>query len=169
MIDGETDRILKDIPIPLESGEAGLGHHGEFSKDGKYFFSCNEGGRTVAVMDVAKQEIVKTIKVGMGAGHPLMTRDGRYIFVIHHKDNIVAVIDTTKQEIVNKISVGTGKKQAHGGYFTPNGKYFYMINAEDNVMNKIDVARMEVVSRIPVGKSAMYFGIKEETEFPSTE
>jgi YVTN family beta-propeller protein len=169
LIDGETDRILKDIPIPLESGEAGLGHHGEFSKDGKYFFSCNEGGRTVAVMDVAKQEIVKTIKVGMGAGHPLMTRDGRYIFVIHHKDNIVAVIDTTKQEIVNKISVGTGKKQAHGGYFTPNGKYFYMINAEDNVMNKIDVARMEVVSRIPVGKSAMYFGIKEETEFPSTE
>jgi hypothetical protein len=44
-----------------------------------------------------------------------------------------------------------------------------MINAEDNVMNKIDVARMEVVSRIPVGKSSMYFGIKEETEFPSTE
>ena len=89
-----------------------------------------------------------------------MTRDGRYIFVIHHKDNIVAVIDTAKQEVVKNISVGTGKKQAHGGYFTPDGKYFYMINAEDNLMNKIDVAKMEVVTRISEGRSAMYFGIK---------
>ena len=169
LIDSETDKILKDVPIPLESGEQGLGHHGEFSKDGKYFFSCNEGGRTIAVMDVAKQEIVNTIKVGVGAGHPRITRDGRYIFVIHHRDDIVAVIDTTKQEVVKNIFVGTGKKQAHGSYFTPDGKFFYMINAEDNVMYKIDVAKMEVVSKIPVGKSAMYFGIKEETDFPSTE
>jgi YVTN family beta-propeller protein len=169
LIDSETDKILKDVPIPLESGEQGLGHHGEFSKDGKYFFSCNEGGRTIAVMDVAKQEVVNTIKVGVGAGHPRITRDGRYIFVIHHRDNIVAVIDTAKQEVVKNIFVGTGKKQAHGSYFTPDGKFFYMINAEDNLMYKIDVARMEVVSTIPVGKSAMYFGIKEETDFPSTE
>jgi YVTN family beta-propeller protein len=169
LIDAETDKVVKDIPIPLEPGEQGLGHHGEFSKDGKYFFFCNEGGRTVAVMDVTKQEIVKTLKAGMGAGHPGMTKDGKYIFVIHHKDNVVTVIDVAKQEVLKNISVGTGKKQAHGGYFTPDGKYYFMINAEDNVMVKVDVAKMEVVSKIPVGKSAMYFGIKEGGEFPSTE
>ena len=169
LIDGDTDNIIKDIPIPLESGEKGLGHHGVFTKDGKYFFVCNEGGRTVAIIDTAKQEVIKTLRVGMGAGHPVMTRDGKYIFVIHHKDNVVAVIDTGKQEVINIFSVGIGKKQAHSGYVALNGKYFYMINAEDNMINKIDVEKMEVLSRIPVGKSAMFFGIKEGNRFPNTE
>jgi YVTN family beta-propeller protein len=169
VIDSNTDKIVKDIPIPLETGEQGLLHHGEFTKDGKYFFVCNEGGRTVAVLDTAKQEIVKTLKVGMGAGHPAMTRDGKYIFVVQHKDSVVTVIDVAKQEVVKNIPVGIGKKQAHASYFTPDGKYFYMINVEDNFMNKIDVGKMEVVSRIPVGKAAMFFGIKEGKEFPSTE
>jgi YVTN family beta-propeller protein len=169
IIDCETDKVVKDIPIPLEAGEQGLGHHGAFSKDGRYFFFCNEGGRTVAVLNVARQEIVKTIQVGLGAGHPNLTRDGNYIFVIHHRDNVIAVIDTAKQEVVKYIPVGTGKKQAHAGYFTPDGKYFYAINAEDNVMVKIDAVKMEVTSKIPVGKNAMYFGIKEGSEFPGTE
>ena len=79
------------------------------------------------------------------------------------------MIDIARQEVVKSIPVGTGKKQAHGGYFTPDGKFYYMINAEDNNMVKIDIAKMEVVSKIPVGKSAMFFSIKEGIEFPSTE
>jgi YVTN family beta-propeller protein len=169
LIDSQTDRVIKNIPIPLEAGEQGRGHHGEFSRDGRYFFFCNEGGRTVAVMDTAKKEIVKTIKVGMGPGHPCVTRDGKYIFVIHHRDNVLTVIDAARQEVIKNIPVGTGKKQAHAGYFSPDGKYFYMINAQDGMMNKIDVSGMEVVSRIAVGKSAMNFGIKEGEKFPGTE
>jgi DNA-binding beta-propeller fold protein YncE len=98
-----------------------------------------------------------------------MTKDGKFFFVIHHKDNVITVLDIAKQEIVKSMPVGIGKKQAHGGYFTPDGKYYYMINAEDSNMVKIDVAKMEVVSKIPVGKSAMFFSIKEGNEFPSTE
>jgi len=169
VIDSTTDKIVKNISIPLEEGEKGLGHHGEFTKDGKYFFVCNEGGRTVAVIDTAKLEVVKTLKAGMGAGHPSMSRDGKYIFVIHHNDNVVVVIDTARQEVLKSIVVGEGKKQAHGSYFSPDGKYFYMINAADNMLVKIDAKKLEVLSRIPVGKSAMYFGIKEGDDFPSVE
>lgn len=169
LIDSDTDNIIKDIPIPLEPEEKGLGHHGVFTKDGKYFFVCNEGGRTVAVIDTAKLEVVKTLKAGMGAGHPSMSRDGKYIFVIHHNDNVVVVIDTARQEVLKSIAVGEGKKQAHGSYFSPDGKYFYMINAADNMLVKIDTSKLEVVSKIPVGKSAMFFGIKEGDDFPSVE
>jgi YVTN family beta-propeller protein len=169
LINSDTDTIIKDITVPLEPGEKGLGHHGVFTRDGKYFFVCNEGGSTIAIIDTAKQEVVKTLRVGMGAGHPVMTTDGKYIFVIHHKDNAVAVIDTRKQEVIKTFPVGTGKKQAHSGYFTPDGKYFYMINAEDNIINKVDVEKMEALSRIPVGNSAMFFGIKEGNKFPGTE
>lgn len=169
VIDSTTDKIVKDISIPLAEGEKGLGHHGEFTKDGKYFFVCNEGGRTVAVIDTAKLEVVKTLKAGMGAGHPSMSRDEKYIFVIHHNDNVVSVIDVAKQEVIKSITVGEGKKQAHGSYFTPDNKYFYMINATDNMLVKIDAVKMEVLSKIPVGKSAMFFGIKEGDDFPSVE
>ena len=169
LIDSATDKIVKDIPAPLEAGEPGLGHHGEFTKDGKFFFVCNEGGRTVTVIDSGKREVVKTLKAGMGAGHPAMTRDGKYIFVIHHRDNVVTLIDTAKQEVIKHINVGTGKKQAHGSYFSPDGKYLYMINAEDNMLVTIDIAKFEVASKIPVGKSAMYFGIREGKDFPGTE
>jgi YVTN family beta-propeller protein len=169
VIDSGTDKVVKDIPIPLESGEQGNLHHGEFTTDGKYFFVCNGGGRTVAIIDTIKLEVIKTIRAGMGAGHPAMTKDGKYIYVIQHKDNTVTVIDTAKQEVVKNITVGTGKKQAHASYFTPDGRFFYMVNAEDNTINKIDTAKMEVVSKIPVGKSSMFFGIKEGREFPATE
>lgn len=169
IIDTASDKIVKDIPIPLEPEEKGILHHGDFTRDGKFFFVCNEGGPTVAIIDTAKHEIVKTLKAGMGAGHPGMTRDGKYFFIIQHKDNVVTVIDIARQEVVKSVSVGTGKKQAHGSYFTPDGKGYYMINAEDNNIVKVDVAKMEAVSKIPVGKSAMFFSIKEGSEFPSTE
>jgi YVTN family beta-propeller protein len=169
VIDALRDKVVKDIPIPLEPGERGSLHHGEFSKDGKYFFVCNEGGWTVSIMDTAKLEIMKTVSVGLGAGHPARTKDGRYFFIIEHRNNFVSVMDIAKQEIVKSIAVGTGKKQAHASYFTPDGKYFYMVNAEDSMMNKIDVSTMQVVSRIPVGKTAMFFAIKEGKEFPGTE
>ena len=169
VIDSATDKIVKDIPIPLESGEQGMLHHGEFTKDGRDFFVCNEGGRTVAVIDAAKLEAVKTMRAGMGAGHPAMTKDGKFIFVIQHKDNTITLIDVDKQEVVENISVGAGKKQAHASYFTPDGGFFYMVNAEDNMLNRIDTAKKEVISKIPIGKSSMFFGIKEGKEFPTTE
>jgi YVTN family beta-propeller protein len=169
LIDSQTDKVVKDIPVPLEPGERGLGHHGEFSRDGRYFFFCNMGGSTVAVMDVAKREIVKAIKVGKGPGHPCLTRNGTFMFIIHHRDNVLTVIDVAREEVIKDIPVGKGEKQAHACYFTPDGKYFYMLNAQDGMMNKIDVSRMEVVSKIAVGKSAMSFGIKEGEEFPGTE
>jgi YVTN family beta-propeller protein len=169
VIDGKTDRIVKDIPIPLESGEKGSLHHGKFTRDGKYFFVCNMGGRTVAVINTGKLEVAKTISTGMGAGHPAMTRDGKYIYVIEHKDNTVAVIDVEKQAVVKNISTGTGKKQAHASYSSPDGRFFYMVNAADNRLIKIDTAKMEAVSEIPVGRSSMFFAIKEGKEFPATE
>jgi len=169
VIDSSTDAIIKDIPISIDLAEKVLGHHGEFSPDGKYFFFCNEGGRTVAVIDTALMEVVKSIKTGMGAGHPSISRDGKLMFVIHHNDNVVTVIDIARQEPIKTITVGEGKKQAHGSYFSPDGKFFYMISADDNNLVVIDTIKMEVNSKIPVGRSAMYFGIREGNEFPSVE
>lgn len=169
VIDSAADAVVKNIVIPIANEEKVLGHHGEFTPDGRFFFFCNEGGRTVAIIDTVKMEAVKTIKAGIGAGHPSMSRDGRQIFVINHNDNMVTVIDTAKQEVVKNITIGEGKRQAHGSYFSPDSRYFYMVNAADNMFVAIDTAKMEVTAKIPVGKSSMYFAIKEGNTFPSVE
>lgn len=169
IIDAETDQIIKDIPIPLQTGEVGLGHHGVFTKNGKYFFLCNEGGRTISIIDTDSLEVVNTILVGMGAGHPMMTTDGKYMYIIHHKDNIVSVIDVKDQAVVNNILIGTGKKQAHGAYITPDNKYLYMVNSEDDMLVKIDLDKEEVISKTPVGRLALFMGMREGFKFPPTE
>jgi hypothetical protein len=124
IIDVVTDKIIKDVTLPLEPGEQRLGHHGEFSRDGSYFFVCNEGGKTVTVMDVAERKVVKTVKAGMGTGYLVITKDGRYLFFIHHKYNVVKVIDVTRQEVSKAISVGMGKNSRMLPIFLPTKNIF---------------------------------------------
>jgi YVTN family beta-propeller protein len=169
LIDAGTDTIIKDIPFPLAEGEKGLGHHGAFSPDSRYFFFCNEGGTHIAVLDTAKREWVKTIKTGKGPGHPSLSRDGKYFFIVHHNDGVISVIDIAKQENIKDIKIGDGTKQAHASYFTPDGKFFYAVASDDKALAKIDVGKMEVVSNMPVPAKAMFFGIKEGNTFPPTE
>lgn len=169
LIDATTDTIIKDLPVVLAEGERALGHHGAFTPDGKYFLYCNEGGNHISVLDVAKQEWIKTIKTGTGPGHAALSPDGDRFYVIHHNDGIISVIDTASLAIVKNIKISKGNKQAHAAWFTPDGKYFYAIAASDNALIKIDTARMEVASRIPVGANAFFFAIKDGDDFPITE
>ncbi|MDP2156570.1 MAG: hypothetical protein Q8K68_02530 [Nitrospirota bacterium] len=169
LIDATTDTIIKDMPVPLTDGEKGLGHHGAFSPDNRYFFFCNEGGSHISVFDTANREWAKTIRTGKGPGHPSLSRDGKYFFIVHHNDGVISVIDLAKQENIKDIRIGNGTKQAHASYFTPDGKFFYAVASDEKLLTKIDVARMEVVSTIPVPAKSMFFGIKEDDTFPPTE
>ncbi|TAN46055.1 MAG: hypothetical protein EPN22_00295 [Nitrospirae bacterium] len=169
LIDAGTDTIIKDMPFPLAEGEKGLGHHGAFSPDNRYFFFCNEGGSHIAVLDTGKREWIKTIKTGKGPGHPSLSRDGKYFFVVHHNDGVISVIDIAKQENIKNIRIGNGTKQAHASYFTPDGKFFYAVASDDKKLAKVDAGKMEFVSKIDVPAKVMFFGIKEGREFPGTE
>ncbi|MEJ2689842.1 MAG: cytochrome D1 domain-containing protein [Deltaproteobacteria bacterium] len=159
VLNAASDRIVKTIAIPMTQGEKAKGHHGEFSPDGKSFYFCNEGGRTLAVIDPATMTLIKTLQVGEGAGHPVFTRDGKRAFVICHADNVVSVIDTTSQKVIRNIKVGEGKKEGHSGYMTPDG-FFYMLNAAASTLVRIDTASMTVKSQIKVGRTPMVFAVR---------
>lgn len=169
LIDPATDAIVKDLPITLTEGEKGLGHHGAFTRDGRHFLYCNEGGQFVSVLDVAKQEWVKTIKSGKGPGHAALSPDGKQFFIVHHNDGVITVIDAVRLEAVKNIKIGEGAKQAHAAWFTPDGRFFYAVASGDNALVKIDVAKLEAVSRMPVGGKSFFFAIKDGRGFPATE
>ena len=169
LIDAATDAIVKDLPVALTAGEKGQGHHGAFTRDGRHFLYCNEGGQYVSVLDVAQQAWVKTIKTGKAPGHAALSPDGKQFFIIHHNDGIITVIDATRLEAVKTIKIGDGNKQSHAAWFTPDGKYFYVDAVDDNALVKIDVAKTEVVSRMPVGGKSFFFAVKDGKDFPATE
>lgn len=169
LIDPATDAIVKDLPVALTADEKGLGHHGAFTQEGRHFLYCNEGGEHVSVLDVAKQEWVKTIKTGKGPGHAALSPDGKQFFIVHHNDGVITVIDADRLEAVKDIRIGDGDKQAHAAWFTPDGKFFYAVAAADKTLMKIDVASMEVVSKMPVGEKSFFFAIKDGQSFPATE
>jgi DNA-binding beta-propeller fold protein YncE len=169
LIDAATDAIVKDLPVALAEGEKALGHHGAFTKDGRHFLFCNEGGNRVSVLDVAKKEWLKTINTGKGPGHAALSPDGRHFFIVHHNDGIITVIDAAKLEVVKNIRIGNGDKQSHAAWFTPDGKAFYVVASGDRALVRIDVATMEVAGRMPVGANSMFFAVKDGNSFPATE
>jgi len=159
VLDPTSDGIIKTIPIPLAPGEKANGHHGTVSPDGKFFYFCNEGGRTLAIIDTSKLTVVKTLQVGEGAGHAYFSPDGKKAFVVCHADNVVTVIDTNTQQVINNVQAGTGKKQGHSGYFAEDGS-FYMLNAVDGMINRIDGASLTLHSQIKVGDKPMIMVVR---------
>jgi len=159
VLDPTTDRIIKTIPIPLAPGEKANGHHGAFSPDGKFFYFCNEGGRTLAIIDTSKLTVAKTLQVGEGAGHVYFNHDGKKAFVVCHADNVVAVIDTTRQEVIKNVLMGTGKKQGHSGYIGEDGS-FYMLNAADGMIDWLDGEALTLKSQIKVGDTPMIMVVR---------
>lgn len=154
VLDAASDRIIKTIPIPLAPGEKAFGHHGKFTADGRFCYVCNEGGRTLAIIDTATLTVVKTLQVGQGAGHTFFSRDGKYAFVICHHDNVVSVIDTATQQVIKNIPVGRGKKEGHSGYIATDGS-FYMLNAADGTINRINGKSLTLQSQIKIGTRPM--------------
>lgn len=169
LIDARTDRVVKDLAVVLQPGDKPLGHHGAFTRDGRHFLYCNEGGREISVLDVASQTWVKTLATGQGPGHAALSPDGRYFYVIHHNDGVITVIDAQRLEVVRHIRIGAGDKQSHAAWFTPDGAYFYVVAASDKQLVKIDTQRLEVASRMPVGAQSMFFAVRDGNTFPATE
>jgi YVTN family beta-propeller protein len=169
LIDPATDAIVKELPLSLADGETALGHHGAFTRDGRHFLFCNEGGHQLSVLDVGRREWVKIIRTGKGPGHAALSPDGKLFFVVHHHDGVVTVIDAANLEVVRSIKIGDGTEQSHAAWFTPDGKSFYVVASGDNTLVKIDVAKMEVAGRMPVGGKSLFFAVKYGQSFPATE
>jgi len=159
VLDPISDQVVKTIPIPLAPGEKANGHHGTFTPDGKFYYFCNEGGRTLAIIDTAKLTVVKTLQAGEGAGHTSFSHDGKKAFVVCHADNVVTVIDTATRQVIKNVQAGTGKKQGHSGYVGEDGS-FYMLNAADGTINRIDGQSLTLRSRIKVGAQPMIMVVR---------
>ncbi|MBI5635278.1 MAG: hypothetical protein HZA15_17565, partial [Nitrospirae bacterium] len=159
IVDMATFKEVKKIEIPTSEGEVIEGHHGIFTLDGKLFYYCNRGpgpkfgGSTVAVIDVAKQKVIRTIKAANGVGHPYLTPDGNYVVLTPYGSNVITIVDAKSGLKLKDVAVGNGTHVGHI-VFSADSKKAYATNASDGALYVIDMQTREVVKGIPTGDKA---------------
>ncbi|HEC24955.1 MAG TPA: hypothetical protein ENI54_02930 [bacterium] len=97
-------RLFKYMPsasyIPKPFGKLATVYTGKgptaeaITPDGKYLYVINTQDATLSVIDVAKEEVIKTIKVGDYPSAVSISPDGHYCFVVNSGTNTVTIIST---------------------------------------------------------------------------
>ncbi|HZZ33187.1 MAG TPA: alkaline phosphatase family protein [Phenylobacterium sp.] len=150
--DAKSGAIKKRVHVGVSPYELAL------AADGKRLFVSNWGEKTVSVVDVASEKVIKTIPVGFNPNDMLLTADGR-LFVACSNENTVYVIDTHTMEVMQVISTALYPKAPEGS--TPNSlaldakrQLLFVANADNNDVAVVDVHKREtsqVVGFIPAG------------------
>ncbi|MEG4641783.1 DUF305 domain-containing protein [Paracoccus sp. APAP_BH8] len=116
-------------------------------RQGRAFVSL-AGGDEIAVVDLAKAEVIGRIPTG-GYPHGLrLSPDERQLYVANVEEGSVSVIDTQALSEVARIPVGVAPVQVA---FTPSGDRVYVSLRDENRVAVIDTASREMTNRIDVG------------------
>ena len=134
LIDTATNEIAKTIKVP--------GGGGNFTclPDGSKCYGGLRKDNSVAVIDMATQELIKVIKTGPNANrlylNPANTRYGLFTNE-SGKSEQVSVIDTQEDVKIKDIITGLGP---HNAAFDPTGKFALVTTKKENVATLIDTS-----------------------------
>ncbi len=131
--------------------------HVEFTKDGALLWASSEIGGTVAVVNVADRQIIKTLEFKIPGVHrdriqPVgikLTDDGRYAFVALGPANHVAVVDAQSYEILDYLLVG---RRVWHLEFDRQGALLLTSNGVSGDVTVIDVEKLKPIKTIKVGR-----------------
>ncbi|HZZ67877.1 MAG TPA: alkaline phosphatase family protein [Phenylobacterium sp.] len=150
--DTKSGAIRKRVHVGISPYELAL------SKDGRRLFVSDWGEKSVSVVDVASQKVIKTIPVGFNPNDMVLAPDGR-LFVACSNENTVYVIDTRTLTVLETISTALYPKAPLGS--TPNSlaldlkrKLLFVANADNNDVAVVDIHKREtsaVTGFIPAG------------------
>ncbi|WP_374642385.1 DUF305 domain-containing protein [Tabrizicola sp.] len=116
-------------------------------RTGRAFVSLS-GGNEVAVVDLAKAEVIARIPTGAYPHGLRLSPDQSQLYVANVEDGSVSVIDTASLAEVARIPIGKAPVQVG---FTPSGAQVYVSLRDENRVAVIDTATRDVLSRVDVG------------------
>lgn len=141
------DAVGLKVAAQIATGD---GHHEiAVSDDNRFAFVSNRESATVSIVDVAKLEKIKDVKVGPNPVSLALSELSKAAYVVSETDGSVAVI-ASRGEIATTIK---GKPGAHMIRFAPGGRYGFVVNTSENSLNIFDTASNRVVHEVKVGKS----------------
>ena len=116
--------------------------------DGSKAYATSFGAEEIAVVDLTRRRVAKTIPIGAKSHHVEISPDGRWAYVTAANDT-VAVIDTRTDALAATIPV---KPAPMYTVFSPDGRFAYVTSMKAGVVSVIDVAAQRVINEIPVGQ-----------------
>ena len=129
----------------------------KMTPDGKYLFASSPPNDFTAIIDVEKQEIVKTLKFdkNMGPGNINFAMNGKFAMIGLGKGGKLALVDVAKQEIASILTSGAGTNTAYANPAMPN-LAIATNDQNDDWYTVVDVATQKVVEKIEAGGKATH-------------
>lgn len=115
---------------------------------GPALYVTNVRGNSVSVIDIATNEVTKTISVGRSPRGIAFSPDGATAYVTNANDDTVSLVDTTDNTVSMTVPVG---QYPQGIAVTPDGTKVYVVNGKGNSLTVLNTATKQVVATIPVG------------------
>ena len=143
VIDASTSKVAAQI-------STGAGRHEiVISNDNRFAFVSNRESGTVSLIDVAKLERVKDVKVGVNPVSLALSELSKAVYAVSEKDGLVTVIDA-QGEVSTQIKVAPGARMVR---FAPGGRYGFVVNSAENTVSIFDVSSNRVLHDVKVGKA----------------
>lgn len=130
-------------------------------RQGRAFVSL-AGGDEIAVVDLAKAEVIGRIATGDYPHGLRLSPDETELYVANVEDGSVSVIDTQALSEVARIPVGAAPVQVG---FTPSGAQVYVSLRDENRVAVIDTATREVTGKIDVGPNPIQVIATQDGKF----
>jgi len=158
VIDMQTDKVTRDIPIPgfryphnmalsANSEELWVRNHPKPHQDGH-----------VAMINLDTGKVERDIRVGLSHGGMDDLPSGRLAFTTDIGSDTVDVLNPKTLQLVKKINVGAGP---HGVRSGDDGQWVYTATTDGNQLVIINAHTLKVVRSIPLkGKFGFWLAVK---------
>jgi YVTN family beta-propeller protein len=103
----------------------------------------------IAVVDTAKQQVVKVLHAGSDPEQFALSRDGKRLFVANEDSATLSVVEIANGTVVQRVPVG---REPEGVAVTPDGRWILVTNESDNSVSIIDAGTLKIVKSVQVGK-----------------
>ncbi len=158
--DARTFRLHRSLSVPC----AGVDHM-DFTADGRYALASCEFSGELIVVDVTREQVVRTIHLPGGVGRMpqdvKLSPDGRVFYVADTEAGGVWLVDARTFGVLRFLTTGRG---AHGLYPSRDARMLYVTNRGEGSISLIRFATREVVGkwRIPGGGSPDMGGVSAD-------
>jgi len=150
VVDLTTWTMTRSVPSGLET--EGL----EFSPDGAYIITTNEGDETISVYERETGAEVKTISTREYGKRPRGIKaapDGSGYVVTAETSSDLLLLDNDFN-VVKSVKTKTGP---NGVAYDPTGQYLLVTAARDGLLQMYDAKTLEVIKEVPIGRRCWHF------------
>ncbi len=139
-------KLVKTIDL----GEHTFPHGMDWIEGTDKMLVTTEGTKSLVVVDIAKGEIVQSMKTDQEISHMVVAGpDYERAFVSSIRTGNVTVLDLNTGEIIEQLYSGKG---AEGLDVSPDGKELWVTNRGDNTISIFNTENLELIKRIKSGK-----------------